>query len=233
MTYILKRWIIDNIDHEFTNLTQSLLNNPSKKVLILDLDNTVFPVRSIGDELFRSVYQLIIENGEYKGDFNHIRLEIMRRPLLLVAKDFSFSERLTNECLALFEDMTYSKQIETFKDYPEIRKYPCKKYLVTTGFPKLQNSKIKQLGIETDFEGIYIVDPVNSNLTKKDIFQQIINDNSYPIKDVLVVGDDLNSEIKAGQELVIETILYDYRHEHATTEKLKVITDFKELGIYF
>ena len=205
----------------------------TKKVLILDLDNTVFPVSAIGEELFGALFQMIRNNGEYQGDFDQIRQEIMRRPLLLIAIDFSFSEELTKECLELFENMTYSKPIETFKDYPEIRKYPCKKYLVTTGFPKLQKSKITQLGIENDFEEIFVVDPVNSNLTKKDVFLQIINKNSYPIEDVLVVGDDLNSEINAGQELGIESVLYDYRHEHSTTEKLKVITDFKELGIYF
>ena len=199
----------------------------------MDLDNTIYPVSAIGDELFGSVYQLIRENGEYQGDFNHIRLEIMRRPLLLVAKDFSFSEELTKECLTLFGDMTYSKPIDSFKDYPEIRKYPCTKYLVTTGFPKLQNSKIKQLGIENDFEGIFVVDPVHSNLTKKDVFQLILAKNGYLIEDLLIVGDDLNAEIKAGQELGIETVLYDYRHEHSTTEKLKVINDFKELDVYF
>lgn len=205
----------------------------TKKVLILDLDNTVFPVSAIGEELFGALFQMIRNNGEYQGDFDQIRQEIMRRPLLLIAIDFSFSEELTKECLALFEDMTYSKPIATFEDYLEIRKYLCKKYLVTTGFPKLQKSKIKQLGIENDFEEIFVVDPVNSNLTKKDVFLQIINKNSYPIEDVLVVGDDLNSEINAGQELGIESVLYDYRHEHATTETLKVITDFRELDVYF
>ena len=209
------------------------MNNPSKKGLILDLDNTIFPVSAIGDELFGSVYQLIRDNGEYKGDFNHIRQEIMRKPLLLVARDFSFSEQLTKECLALFEDMTYSKPIATFGDYHKIRKYSCKKYLVTTGFPKLQNSKIEKLGIRNDFEGIFIVDPVHSTKTKKDVFQHIISSNRFSVEDVLVVGDDLNSEIKAGKELGIETILYDYRHEHIGTENLKVITHFKELGIYF
>ena len=105
--------------------------------------------------------------------------------------------------------------------------------MVTTGFPKLQNSKIKQLGIENDFEGIFVVDPVHSNLTKKDVFQLILAKNGYLIEDLLIVGDDLNAEIKAGQELGIETVLYDYRHEHSTTEKLKVINDFKELDVYF
>lgn len=199
----------------------------------MDLDNTIFPVSAIGDELFGSVYQLIRDNGEYKGDFDHVRQEIMRRPLLMVARDFSFSDQLTKECLALFEDMTYYKPIATFVDYPVTRKYGCKKYLVTTGFPKLQNSKIEMLGIRNDFEGIFIVDPVHSTRTKKDVFQHIISSNRFRVEDVLVVGDDLNSEIKAGQELGIETVLYDYRHEHTTTDKQKVITDFKELGIYF
>jgi hypothetical protein len=43
----------------------------------------------------------------------------------------------------------------------------------------------------------------------------------------------LNSEIKAGQELGIETVLYDHNSEHKITRDLRVITGFKELKVYF
>ena len=69
---------------------------------------------------------------------------------------------------------------------------------MTSGFTKLQLSKIEQLGIKNDFKEFFIVDPINFDLTKKDVFNKIIEQYDFVAKEVLVVGDDINSEIKAG-----------------------------------
>jgi putative hydrolase of the HAD superfamily len=89
-----------------------------------------------------------------------------------------------------------------------IRELKFKKFLVTTGFTKMQNSKIKQLDLEKDFDKIFVINPGLTTLTKKDIFEKILDDYGLKTQDVLVVGDDINSEIKAAQELGIETVLY-------------------------
>lgn len=200
-----------------------------KKAIILDLDNTIYPVSSIGDKLFKSLFQLIRENGEYKGDFDDLKMEIMRRPFQFVANDFLFSEDLKSSCLGLFSDLTYDERMLPFEDYKFVREIPCKKFLVTTGFAKLQNSKIFQLNIKNDFEHIFIIDPIKSDLSKKDIFQKILIDFNYKVEDVLVIGDDLNSEIKAAKDLGIDTVLYDYKLEHPKIENQKIITNFGEL----
>jgi putative hydrolase of the HAD superfamily len=113
-----------------------------------------------------------------------------------------------------------------------VREIPCKKFLVTTGFTKLQFSKIEHLDIKDDFEGIFVVDPGKSNLTKKDIFKQILIDNNYMVEDVLVVGDDMNSEIKAAKDLGIDTVLYDHDSKHGKIENQKTISNFKDLQLY-
>ena len=201
------------------------------KAFILDLDNTIFPVSAIAYQLFGHVFDLIEQSGEYQGDFQKIKLEMMRRPLLLIGKEFSFSEKLLNDCFRLFENLTHESPIATFPDYPIVRDLPFRKYLVTTGFPKLQNSKIDQLGIRPDFEKIYTVDPFQSPRTKKDIFVQIMQENSYQPEDLIVIGDDLNSEIRAAQELGIEAVLYDYAGQFGELTNLKVITNYGELSL--
>jgi putative hydrolase of the HAD superfamily len=35
-----------------------------KKAIILDLDNTIYPVSSIGDKLFKSLLHLISDSGD-------------------------------------------------------------------------------------------------------------------------------------------------------------------------
>jgi putative hydrolase of the HAD superfamily len=51
-----------------------------KKTVILDLDNTIYPVHSIGNELFYTLFKLIEESGEYNGNLQEIKNDIMRRP---------------------------------------------------------------------------------------------------------------------------------------------------------
>lgn len=209
------------------------LNHPAgKKAIIFDLDNTIYPVSSIGAKLFKPLFLLISESGEYTGDINEIKAEILRRPFQFIANDFSFSERLKSKCLDLFLGLTYDDKMEPFEDYKYARKIRCSKFLVTMGFSKLQNSKIFQLNIKDDFDQIIVVDPIRSELTKKDIFRKILIENGYDADEVLVVGDDLNSEIKAAKELGIETVLYDHNSDYTNIENQKTINNFKDLHLY-
>jgi putative hydrolase of the HAD superfamily len=203
-----------------------------KKAIILDLDNTIYPVSAIGDKLFQSLFSLIKKSGAYQGNLEEIKRRIMRQPFQVVANDFSFGEQLVSDCLQLLSELTYEDKMEPFEGYEILRDLPCKKYLVTTGFTKLQHSKIKQLDISKDFEIIFVVDPNQSGLTKKDIFQKILADHQYKPEDVLVVGDDLHSEIKAAKELGIGTVLYNHNGEQPEVKGQDTVHSFKEIMPY-
>lgn len=203
-----------------------------KKAIILDLDNTIYPVSSIGDQLFKSLFSLIIESGEYEGDFEQIRFEIMRRPFQYIADEFSFSESLKSDCFKLLSNLTYNAKMQPFKGYETLLTIPCRRFLVTTGYTKMQHSKIQQLGIENDFEKIFVIDPDRSALTKRDFFEKILADYNFSVEDVLVVGDDLNSEIFHAKALGIETVLYDYLSQFQESEDQKVIRNHKDLYLY-
>jgi putative hydrolase of the HAD superfamily len=70
------------------------------------------------------------------------------------------------------------------------------------------------LNIEADFVEIHIVDPEKSPLTKKDVFADIMARHNYTAEDVLVIGDDPESEIKAAKALGIDTFLFDPEGKH-------------------
>jgi putative hydrolase of the HAD superfamily len=199
------------------------------KVLILDLDNTIYPVISIGDKLFGDLLKMIEASGEFSGDIQAIRKEIMRRPFQLIAREFSFSERLTEQCLAHLKELTYEDEMRPFPDYKSLQALPNKKYLVTTGFKNMQRSKVKNLNIEKDFLSVIIVDPAETSKTKKDVFNEIIRHNNYNPSDIVVIGDDPESELKAARELGLEAILYDRNNDYPDIVDLKKIRDFKEL----
>jgi putative hydrolase of the HAD superfamily len=179
------------------------------KVLILDLDNTIYPVTSIGEELFRPLFQKIAASGAYQANLEDIKLDIMRKPFQKVATIYNFDEQLTTEGLELLQEVTCTMPMETFSDYLHLKKLPQRKFLVTAGFTRMQESKIRQLGIGGDFEEIHIVDPQGSDKSKKDVFREIVEEYGFNPAEVLVVGDDPNSELKAARELGLKAVLYD------------------------
>lgn len=200
----------------------------NKKAIILDLDNTIYPVSSIGDELFGPLFQLILENGEYLEDIDLIKKDIMRKPFQKVASAYNFSNKLLEKGVNILQEISCTMKISVFEDYNEVKNIPTKKFLVTTGFTKMQYSKVAQLGITNDFEEIHVINPQLSDKTKKDIFADILTRFQFNSSDVLVIGDDPNSEIKAANELGIDTVLYDKLNFNPSTNIIR-ITDFSQL----
>ncbi|AXG75142.1 HAD family hydrolase [Flavobacterium arcticum] len=198
-----------------------------KKAIIYDLDNTIYPVSAIGDILFKPLFDLIIESRLHNNDYDAIRKAIMRTPFRLVAQRFKFSEELTQKGIDLQEEMEYNKAIAPFDDYPEIHTITAERFLVTTGFRKMQLSKIKHLGIENDFKEAHVVNPTVTS--KKEVFADILKRYNYSPEEVFVVGDDPESEIGAAKALGIPTILYDKNNLYNAEEADYAISHFKEL----
>jgi putative hydrolase of the HAD superfamily len=191
-----------------------------KRALILDLDNTIYPVSSIADNLFAQFYKLLEQDPDIDPSvIEAAKGEITRRPFQHVADDFNFSMALKNKGIELLKTITYNEPMQPYPDYQHIQKINLDKFLVTTGFTNLQNSKVKQLGIINDFKEICIVDPEVSPKTKLDIFKELMNKYNYQPNDLLVIGDDPQSEIKAATALGIDTFLYapDDFHPRAVT----------------
>ncbi len=187
-----------------------------KRALIFDLDNTIYPVSSIADYLFTRLFAMLEEHAESINydDLLNAKDELMRRPYHLVAEKYNFSDELKNKGNSLLNNLSYDLPMQAFDEYHLIKSTGLENFLVTTGFTKLQWSKIKMLGIEADFKEIHIVDPEKSKQTKKDIFADIMKRHQYQPVDVLVIGDDPESEIKAANDLGIDTFLFDPHSKH-------------------
>ena len=86
------------------------------------------------------------------------------------------------------------------------------------------------MGVEDDFEEIHIIDLQVSNQTKKDVFKQLIEVHKLNKSDIVVIGDDINSEIKAAIELGIDCYLYDRANISSINSDIPVISNFGELA---
>ena len=187
------------------------------RALILDLDNTIYPVSDIAGNLFTKLFALVDQATEEMGEdiIALVKEEFTRCPYQHVAEKYHFSKKLTQAGLSLLENLTYDQPMQPFADYAVIRHIPLDKFLVTTGFIKLQMSKVKMLGLEKDFKEIHIVDPATGAKTKQHVFAELMEKYGYQPYELLVIGDDPESEIKAAGNLVIPTFLFDPDNKHA------------------
>jgi putative hydrolase of the HAD superfamily len=200
-----------------------------KKAIILDLDNTIYDAPSIGEAVFAPIFQLIEDSDIPQERIPAIKADMMRKPFQVVAVQQQFSPELTQKGIALLSEIDYQGKIQAFSDYGEIKSLPVERFLVTTGFSKLQYSKIRALGIEQDFKEVHVIDPTNTNQTKQTVFADILERHHYTSTEVLVVGDDPESEIKAAIELGIEAVLYDKFNRYPSHQSIPKVGDFKEL----
>lgn len=180
-----------------------------KKALFFDLDDTIYSTKSVVDDMYKDLFDLLKPQVSEEV-FNGIYTDILTTPFHIIADRYELNKDLKEEALRLCLDMRYHGPMETFEHYNLIRDMDADKFLITAGYVKLQKSKIVQLGIENDFKGIFIPDPYKSDITKIDVFKLIMRKYDYAPKDVLVIGDNPESEILAARDLGIETYLYDY-----------------------
>lgn len=181
-----------------------------KKALIFDLDDTIYATKSVADDMYKELFALL--QGYVAQDvYKQIRDDILTTPFHIIADRYVLDKDLKDEALDLCLNMDYNGPMKTFDDYQLTKENAAERFLVTAGYTKLQKSKIRQLGIDKDFKEIFIPDPYTSDLSKTDVFKQILNKYHYSPAEVLVIGDNPETEIAAAKELCIESYLYDYQ----------------------
>ena len=180
-------------------------------MLIIDLDDTIFPTKSMDPHLFDPAIS-VIEN-HYQSTHSGISADeviaaLWVKPIDVVLAHYAVPGDVVEQFYGEIARVDYKQLvIKPYFDYEIIQSYSQPKVLVTTGLEELQLAKIKALGIEPDFQQLYIDDPrKNPRRTKKIIFQQVLAAASTRPRDIWVIGDNPDSELKAGKELGMNTI---------------------------
>jgi len=180
------------------------------KAIIFDLDNCLAAAEETGRQLLVPTFDAI-------GRANHGTLtddELERafdacwgHSLDAVARKYGFSDEMLTAGWAENARAEVTVPMRGYPDLDAIRELPATLFLVTSGFRRLQESKVRALAVRSLFERVYIdaIDEPNRK-GKEAIFAQILRANALEPSEVLVVGDDADSEIAAGNRLGIPTV---------------------------
>jgi putative hydrolase of the HAD superfamily len=179
------------------------------RALIFDLDDTIYATKSVVTEMYKDLFA-VLKPQLSETIFDSISEDILTTPFHIVADRYAIDRDLKEEGLKICLEMDFEGRMQLFPDYRLTLENSADRYLVTAGYTRLQKAKIRQLGIERDFKEIFIPDPYTAELTKVDVFEQIMNKYNYEPSEMLVIGDNPESEIKAAKGLGMATYLYDY-----------------------
>jgi putative hydrolase of the HAD superfamily len=180
------------------------------KAIIFDLDSCLAAANEVGDQLFAPAFQAI--RNASQGAVSEAALsaafaDCWRFPFDFIADKYGFTPAMRSAGFKALSQTEVRQPMHGYGDLAALAELPVKLFLVTSGFRRLQESKIKALGISHLFTGVH-VDAIDEPGPKGKLqaFEAILQAHHLLPEEVLVVGDNPDSEIAAGNQLGITTI---------------------------
>lgn len=177
--------------------------------IILDLDDTIFQTKSMDSKLFEPFFEFFTSNLKSIYDeqiIEAIQEDLWAHPWDYVINKYKIPMEIVINSITVLDNLPSDLAISTYEDYTFVKTLSVPKFLVTTGLTSLQKLKIKALNIENDFIKIVINDPFLQKKSKLEIFKELVNEFNLIPENIYVIGDNSDSEIKAGNELNMLTI---------------------------
>lgn len=202
-----------------------------KNIFFIDLDNTIYFTKPNEEQLMGGLYN-VLENedlGISDEKYREAKAEMLRTPFQKVAAKYGFKQSAIDNAIKYLVTGEVTAPLNPSEDYHYIKNLKGRKFIVTAGFLRKQTTKVKMLGISDDFEELYVVDVTTSNQNKKDAFEALIKKHNLNPEEILVIGDDAESEIKFGLELGLSTFLLDPENIHPNAKTTFRGTDLKTL----
>lgn len=217
------------------------LNSASVKVIVFDLDDTLFDtLGQLVKPATKETCQAMISAGlnaslddciQQRNEIfkNNPRDNIYR---LLVnhfgTNDNENTDSIVTAGFEAFHNRKVEEEITPFEHTHQTLQslkanYPL--FLVTLGNPPTQQKKVKRLGLEEFFEKIFYVDVAQSH-SKKEAFQTIMNQYDLTPDSFLCIGNRIDTELKDGKTLGMQTILMKHgEYLHLESQCLEEVPD--------
>lgn len=180
------------------------------RAIIFDLDNCLCPATEVGHELLEPMFSAIRRANHHTLSEDRLAQafeDCWRHPLDWIAREYGFSDEMRRAAWDEAAQVEVKGRMSGYSDLSELSEIDATLFLVTTGFRRLQESKIKALGFESYFAAIFVdaVDEPNRK-GKRGLFEEILTSYSFSPEEVLVVGDNPDSELAAGNSLGMPTV---------------------------
>ena len=175
------------------------------RAIIFDLDNCLAAADEVGEKLLEPVFTAVRAAND--GALTSSRLDAAFRDCWVHAFDFvaakyDFTPRMRAAGWQAFREIEVRTPMHGYGDLALLPSLGERRFLVTSGFRRLQESKVRALGIESCFDAI-VIDAIDEPVRhgKERIFRDLMTRFCLDPTDVLVVGDNAESELAAAARL--------------------------------
>ena len=176
----------------------------SVRAAIFDLDNCVAAADEPGEALVAPAFDAMRAHGELSAA---AIADCWVHALDVVACKHGFSAAMLDAGWRAFRTLEVKQPLRGYGDLDALATLPVARFLVTSGFRRLQESKIDALGVRRLFVEIHVdaIDEVPRS-SKREIFAGIAARHGLEPAEVLVIGDNAESELAAGRSLGMPTV---------------------------
>jgi len=164
------------------------------KAIIFDLDSCLSAADEAGRDLYQPAFDAVRQANRgtlTESSLNQAFEESWRIPFDVIARTHGFTKEMRDAGWKILTQTTVTKPMHGYGDLHVLKELPTIKYLVTSGFRRLQESKVEMLGIRPVFAAI-LIDAIDEphRTHKEGFFIQILESRSLSPRETLVVGDN-------------------------------------------
>lgn len=180
------------------------------RAVIFDLDNCLAPSDESGRDLLDPVFASVraanhghLTEEELESAFDDCWVHGFDK----VAKEHGFSEGMRDAGWRAFAVIEVRVPMQGYGDLGVLPHLGERRFLVTSGFRRLQESKVRALAIAEMFDEI-VIDALDEpgRRGKEGVFSDLLARHQLAPAEVVVVGDDPESELTAARHLGLRPV---------------------------
>jgi len=180
------------------------------RTIIFDLDNCLAPSDEPGRDLFAPAFDAIraanhgrLTEEELEAAFE----ECWGRAFDAVAREHDFSDEMRDAGWREFARIEVRVPMRGYGDLDVLPQLGDRRFLVTSGFRRLQESKVRALGIADLFDDV-VIDAIDEpgRRGKERVFADLMAEHRLDPAEVVAVGDDPGSELASARKLGVRGV---------------------------
>ena len=180
------------------------------RALIFDLDNCLARSDEPGRELLEPVFRAVRETNRGRLSEEELQAafdECWVRAFDAVAREHGFSDEMREAGWREFARVEVTVPMRGYGDLDLLPELGDRRFLVTSGFRRLQESKVRALGVADVFDEV-VIDALDEpgRRGKERVFTDLLGRHRLDPGDVVVVGDDPGSELASARQLGLRAV---------------------------
>lgn len=221
------------------------------KNVFFDLDRTIWDFETNSKETFIEIFNKnslheLCSFEEFYSEYRKIndnlwsmyrtgtisKEELSWKRFYLSMKAFGKDDIKTSKSMSEDYIKVSPTKTKLFPHSHEVLDYLSNKYnlfIITNGFKEVQYKKINNSKIDKYFKQIFTSEEVGCNKPNQEFFSFVLQETNSKVENSIVIGDDIEVDIKGAENLKIDTVWFNPNKQEAKYEPSYEINSLKEL----